>query len=378
MERTCEQRYKECRCLSKYLLSAFTADWQTGISRKSSTFADMTKSLSTTLTALILLLVVLSGCNNELEPYEPARDIPVVYGFLSIQDTAHYIRVEKAFLDESVSAFDIARIPDSIYYDEVIVQLEDRATGNIHSFTKVNGEEEGYPRDSGIFVSSPNYLYKLKLDGADTLQPNREYRLIVDRGRGLPLVTATTRTIGDVSVRQPNSNFSKLVLTKTTNLRWEFPEQARLFDVFLRFVYREQNSQGQFEEKVFLWKIISGIKSDDAATDIQRQINLSGFYEALGNALDPGPIRTLPQEDYLGFNINAYGFELEEYLELFNINSGLTSAETIPVYTNLEGDQAVGIFSSRYVLEDNAFETDATSLDSLRFGQYTKDLGFSF
>lgn len=338
----------------------------------------MTKSLSTTLTALILLLVVLSGCNNELEPYEPARDIPVVYGFLSIQDTAHYIRVEKAFLDESVSAFDIARIPDSIYYDEVIVQLEDRATGNIHSFTKVNGEEEGYPRDSGIFVSSPNYLYKLKLDGADTLQPNREYRLIVDRGRGLPLVTATTRTIGDVSVRQPNSNFSKLVLTKTTNLRWEFPEQARLFDVFLRFVYREQNSQGQFEEKVFLWKIISGIKSDDAATDIQRQINLSGFYEALGNALDPGPIRTLPQEDYLGFNINAYGFELEEYLELFNINSGLTSAETIPVYTNLEGDQAVGIFSSRYVLEDNAFETDATSLDSLRFGQYTKDLGFSF
>jgi hypothetical protein len=252
------------------------------------------------------------------------------------------------------------------------------ASGNTHTFERVNGEDEGYPREPGTFASSPNYLYKLKLEGSDSLLANREYRLSVDRGQNLPLVTATTRTIGNVSVRQPNSNFSKLVLTKTANLRWEFPEQARLFDVFVRFVYLEQNAQGQFEEKLFLWKIISGIKSDDNATDIQRQVDLSGFYQALGNALAPGPVRTLPQEDYVGFNINAYGFELEEYLELFNINSGLTSAETIPVYTNLEGDQAVGIFSSRYVLEDNAFETDATSLDSLRFGQYTKNLGFSF
>ena len=327
---------------------------------------------------LIVLAIVVISCNNELEPYEPYKDIPVVYGFLSIQDTAHYVRVEKAFLDQSASAFDIARIPDSLYYDDITVQLEDVGAAKVYEFTRVNGEDEGYPRDAGTFATSPNYLYKLKLEGADTLEQNREYRLKLDRGRGLPEVTASTRTIGNVSVRQPNSNFSKLVLTKTTNLRWEFPEQARLFDVFLRFVYREQNSQGQFEDKVFLWKIISGAKSEDNATDIQRQIDLSGFYEALGSALQPGPVRTLPQEDYVGFNINAYGFELEEYLDLFNINSGLTSAETIPVYTNLEGDQAVGIFSSRFVLEDNAFETDATSLDSLRFGQYTKNLGFSF
>jgi hypothetical protein len=336
----------------------------------------MNRLLLSLLMAATILTII--SCDNDLNPYEPYKDIPVVYGFLSVQDSAHYVRVEKAFLDESTSAFDIAQIPDSLYYTNVIVQLEDVASGNTHTFERVNGEDEGYPREPGTFASSPNYLYKLKLEGSDSLLANREYRLSVDRGQNLPLVTATTRTIGNVSVRQPNSNFSKLVLTKTANLRWEFPEQARLFDVFVRFVYLEQNAQGQFEEKLFLWKIISGIKSDDNATDIQRQVDLSGFYQALGNALAPGPVRTLPQEDYVGFNINAYGFELEEYLELFNINSGLTSAETIPVYTNLEGDQAVGIFSSRYVLEDNAFETDATSLDSLRFGQYTKNLGFSF
>lgn len=331
-----------------------------------------------TFLPLLTMLLLWSSCDNTLDPFEPARDIPVVYGFLSVQDTAHYIRVEKAFLDEERSAFEIAQIPDSIYYSNITVQLEDVADGEIYTLERVAGENEGYPREMGVFASEPNYLYKIKLEGDDQLQADRQYRLILDRGGNLPLVTATTRTIGDVSVRQPNSNFVRLVMTSTINLRWEYPEQARLFDIFVRFVYLEENADGQLEEKVFLWKVASAEKTEEGSIDAQKQIDLSGFYEALGNELESGPQRTIPQEDYMGFQINAFGFELAEYLELFNVNSGLTSAEVLPVYTNLEGDQALGIFSSRFSLEDNSFEINAASLDSLRNGRFTSDLGFSF
>ena len=49
---------------------------------------------------LVGFLVVLffSSCETDVVLEGEWKDIPVVYAFLSIQDTAHYVRVEKAFL----------------------------------------------------------------------------------------------------------------------------------------------------------------------------------------------------------------------------------------------------------------------------------------
>ena len=69
---------------------------------------------------LILLLCVFAfamvSCDNELDTIEEYKDIPVVYGFISLSDTAQYIRIERAFVDPNQSALDLAQNPDSLYY----------------------------------------------------------------------------------------------------------------------------------------------------------------------------------------------------------------------------------------------------------------------
>ncbi|MCC7244082.1 MAG: hypothetical protein IT269_00265, partial [Saprospiraceae bacterium] len=53
---------------------------------------------------LPLLALLVASCSNDFDVAAPWKEIPVVYGLLSPQDTAHYIRIEKAFLDASEGA----------------------------------------------------------------------------------------------------------------------------------------------------------------------------------------------------------------------------------------------------------------------------------
>jgi hypothetical protein len=61
-------------------------------------------------------------------------------------------------------------------------------------------------------------------------------------------------------------------------------------------------------------------------------------------------------------------------LDLENSNAGLTSSQSIPRYTNVVGGQ--GIYTSRTSEDLDGIRFDDGSLDSLREGQYTRQLNF--
>ena len=52
----------------------------------------------------IFLLSLFSSCSNELELNAPYKNIPVIYGVLSVKDTSHYIRIQKVFTNPSGDA----------------------------------------------------------------------------------------------------------------------------------------------------------------------------------------------------------------------------------------------------------------------------------
>jgi len=95
-----------------------------------------------------LSAIFISNCSNEIKLSSDWKDVPVVYGLISKNDSLNYIRVEKAFLDESKSALDIARIPDSLYYENLTVQLVsvDAVNPVTFNFERVDGNLEGFPR----------------------------------------------------------------------------------------------------------------------------------------------------------------------------------------------------------------------------------------
>ena len=115
--------------------------------------------------AVIASAIFYPSCANDIDLTSEWKDIPIVYGLISASDSINYIRVEKAFIDNDISALDLAQIPDSLYYDDITVQIKSLDSNNpaTFNFVRVDGNLEGFVREEGIFANSPNYIYKLDL-----------------------------------------------------------------------------------------------------------------------------------------------------------------------------------------------------------------------
>lgn len=316
------------------------------------------------------------SCSNDFDLVADWKDIPVVYGTLNKQDSAHYIRVEKAFLDPNTSALEIAKIPDSLYYDEnLLVQLERVSTEEKFTLTRVDGNLEGYPRDEGVFATSPNYLYKI--DSSEILlQGGEQIRLLIDRGNDLPLVTAETRVLGDLDLRDPspNSNIS-FVHGAKTRVRWGKPAEARIFDLRILIQYSEfEIANPILESKVLEWEINNRVLVDEFEDfGIVEILDGEEFYLFMKNSLEANPelARFLTG---LRIQITGGGEELSQFIEISLVNTGITSAQEIPTFSNLsEGE---GIYSSKTVLRTAPISLALSSRDSLRNGVHTKNLNF--
>ena len=98
-----------------------------------------------------------------------------------------------------------------------------------------------------------------------------------------------------------------------------------------------------------------------------------GFYEFLAAALeeDPQIIRFFSSLDLI---IEGAGQELVDLLRIEGANLGLTSIDNAPVYSNIDG--GLGIFSSKNKAVRRNLFLNTSSMDSLRFGIFTRDLNF--
>ena len=318
----------------------------------------------------LVLSIVFSSCDNELVVIDEWKDISVVWGLLSKSDTAHYIRVEKAFLDPTTSALDIARIPDSLYYENATVSLKRVNTGQTFMLERVNGELEGYPRDAGIFAETPNYLYKIKANEIN-LVINEKYEFILDKGDGSPLVTAETIILPKPELRNPSAG-SALPFRRNSpyTFTWNAMPNAGLFDLQLRFHYRETILDSGIVNvpKSFEWEIQNNI--------IENEYTLSNGIEFFNTVKANVPVKVGAVRNFESIEIILWagGIELKKFIDLAKANDGITSTQDIPVYTNLS--DGFGIFSSRNVSYNTGFLLAPQSLDSLKQGSVTKTLNF--
>ena len=212
-------------------------------------------------TLLVFLGGFISSCDNDLDLTSAWQDIPVVYGLLSVQDTAHYIRVEKAFLDPTTSALTLAQRPDSLYYDDAEVSLSHVSSGTSFTLQRVDGNLEGYPRTSGVFAEVPNILYKIT--NADLqMVPGDEYQLSVNRNDNTTPVTSTIPVLGEMAISQPMLNASILWQpVSNTTIIWDAAENARYYEL-RAIIHIDQETgigSGEFESYDIDWLIESGI-----------------------------------------------------------------------------------------------------------------------
>ncbi|MBX2874070.1 MAG: hypothetical protein KTR30_18275 [Saprospiraceae bacterium] len=323
------------------------------------------------------LLLVFPSCTTDFPTEAEWRDIPIVYGFLSTQDTAHYIRVEKAFLESGGNALDIAQIADSLYYDpSVTVSLEKINTGERFLMDRVDGTLEGYPREEGPFATTPNILYKiLKTDL--NLKSEDAIRLVIERGDDKAPVTAETLIIGELELLEnlPREPINFGGYNSELRIGWEVSTAARLFDLRFLVHYRESDPDqpSNLVPKTLEFVLNRAIEREDESIRVSYFLRSGDFFQFLGGAL---PVLSAGFRVFDGIDIQLVAAG-EEFLELTKIgqaNLGITSANEVPIYTNLS--EGRGIFSSKATALREGLLLGPVSIDTLQNGAFTRDLGF--
>jgi hypothetical protein len=323
---------------------------------------------------LIFTGFLFTACDNELVVTDKWKDIPIVWAFLSKSDTAVYIRVEKAFLDPDISADSIALIADSIYYPNAVVKIKRIASGQEYTLTRVDGNLEGYPREAGAFAQAPNYLYKIK-GNIINLVVGDKYQFLLQRNEQSDLVTAETIILPAPVLRNPSPGTNLLFKSNVTfTFSWNEIPDAGIYDLQMRFHYTEKQDTGNmYIPKSVQWTIAQGIVDPEGSTDPGYKMDGAEFYNSVSANIevDPNVTRIFQSIDII---VWCGGKELQDYQTITLANTGITSTQEIPEYTNLS--EGKGIFTSRNVSINMDFGLHNQSLDSLKNGSVTGDLNF--
>ncbi|MEO5675880.1 MAG: DUF4249 family protein [Chitinophagales bacterium] len=327
--------------------------------------------------AAIILALFLSSCSTDFNVTTTWEDIGIVYGLLDASDTAQYIKVGKAYLDPSTSALLIAQNPDSLYYADLNVVLEEYSNGdlvNTIELEKVDGNMEGLVKDTGIFASSPNTLYKTK----QSLNKDHDYTLVAtepDNGRQ---ITASTKVVNDFIVIIPTPtikiNFLPGLNYKVT---WTSAKDGKIYDLTIRFHYTEISiADPSIQVKKYIdWLVFSNYRttSTSGGTNETYDIPNDNLYTFLGNFI-PDDQTITRKMDSCDFMFSVGGEELDTYNQVYIAQQGLTSGQVLPTYTNI--DNGLGLFSSRFHKTIANIQIDARTIDSIACNTFTSHLNF--
>ncbi len=319
----------------------------------------------------LVALFTASGCSEKINVAAPYKDITVIYGLLDNWDTAHYIRIQKAFLDNNKSALDMAKTYDSSFYKHLNVKIKRydfsyNYKDSIH-LTLVNLDNEGYPKEPGVFFTSPNYAYKF----TGALNPFYIYRLVVTNlltGRvdsaDAPIIDDTqfSRFYVDAldSSQHPMMDFHSTASHETFSVRGNYNAPTGYNYLFEGTPYKNPVSIAQVIIR-FRW-------SDSDITTTAKTPHYYDYDAGFRNA--PGGVFDFEIQNFALYNALATGLKkapanqarLLDRVEIFTYMStpdfasyrqrsliqgtGLTGNEIQPVYTNIQGE-ALGLFTSK-------------------------------
>jgi len=316
---------------------------------------------------LILLLPFvfsLASCETDFDITAGYKDITVVYGILSQNDSIHYLRINKAFLG-SGNAVEYSQIPDSSSYGgNIEVTLEEvtgDGTGNILTFDTITLAI----KDSGAFYY-PDHLYYI---AKGTLNPTATYNLKIVNKKNGKVVSSSTKLVQDFNISNPNYwlktlNFKK-ANTTTQKFEWESAENGRLYQPVLYYFYKETSSPGDTIVRKVEWKFPAKRSSSlDGGKAMSVEYLNADFYARCtaqipyaDAAAEEAVIARVA--DHLELIFTVVGDDFNTYIEVNEPTTGVLMEK--PEYSNITN--GIGLFSSRYQKKSDYMLGKDTQLD---------------
>ena len=313
------------------------------------------------------------GCNNDLDLTAPTKDIPIVYGVFSKLDTDHYIRIEKAFIDEQIPAAELASDSENFIYDDLVVEISKDGAPPI-PLQRIDGNVEGFPRETGFFDNEPNVLYKLENVG---FSGGQNVTLTIERGGGLKTVTASATIVNNIELKTPNPFLGdKLDIRpdpeRATTLVFDPADNSKIFDVFITFHYKEISGAGQVTAKELVWPLTRNQDIDGSGLQTAKNEGLN-FYNLLLQSIPVDPSTTRRFSKF-SIDIVGGGQAIRDYVSLTQANTGITSSQAVPNFSNLS--EGLGIFSSKFTYHLDSMDISQVARLELETGELVRDLNF--
>ena len=339
----------------------------------------------------IVALFSFSGCSTKFNVAAPYKNITVIYGLLDQSDTAHYIRIQKAFLDNNKSALSMAQTPDSNFYANLNVKIE-RINflfgGAVHDtihLNRVDLDLEGYPKQPGTFFNSPNYAYKF----TNFLDPNYSYRIVVtnaatgevDSAEAPVIVDANTSLfnvpqVDDSVFNRQGLDFHSVVISAldivdfigsynpaTTYNFYGQTTPAGVAEVVVRFNWVDSDitthakSTHYYDDDLGFQAVSQGV--------FDYKVNNVDLYSAVKAGMGTAPANTVRLIDKCTLFAYLGTPDYYTYQQIaITAGTGLTGSEIEPIYTNIKGANVLGLFTSKGFRSGQIKITDLT-VDSL-------------
>jgi hypothetical protein len=328
------------------------------------------------LFSLFAATVLFTSCSEKFEVAAPYKDITLVYGFLDVNDTAHYIRIQKAFLDEEKSAVSMAQTSDSNFFNSISVRIERYRAAKIggrnlyvDSFhiDRVNMDNEGYPKQPGPFFTAPNYAYKF----TDRLDSQYIYRLKITHLRtgkvdsaDAPILPTSKNNfmvdeIDNNLINIEGMEFSATNVGRNYTLSCQYKpipnydfngenNPARLSQAIIRFNWDDSNINTKLRTPRFYDYDAGYVAVPTSTTSFGFKIPTRELYNAISTGMGAAPDNVVRLIDRVRISVYVTTSDYANYRNAILIRgNGLTGSEISSLYTNIKGENTLGLFTSR-------------------------------
>lgn len=315
-----------------------------------------------------ILLTSFYGCETDFDITAPWKDVTIVYGLISQNDSVHYIKVNKAFLGDG-NAYTYAQIADSSSYGnniEVSI-IENGKNGVLRTF--VCETTTVYNKEPGIFYYPEQVVYKTEFKvPANFADQDIIYGVEIKNKITGKVVSAQTPLVKDFTIQSPSAGQKEIeFINENGNIKWLSGKNGRRYNVGIRFWFDEVIKVSHDTIRRSIDWNLNSVKSSDLAGNELLELPYSplNFYFICNSLIphhDNDSIKENDVEarfaDIAEIRIMVAGDELNTYMEVNEPSSGIVQEK--PEYTNIVN--GIGLFSCRYTKTSSKTIGDRTEV----------------
>ena len=308
------------------------------------------------------MLTLVSSCNEEIDFAGDGREIPIIYGLLNQADSIHYVKITRAF-NGTNNSLEVAQIPDSSYFQNVSVVIEEFSNGVVTRTWNLN-DTLLQNKEPGVFFNPEQKVYYFKTSTSNPLTTAAKYRFKATFNGGEFSVSGETNLVQNLAVTSPSGNGSYpfVILTNNSTVSYNNvsvrinPGDAKVLDARIT-VYFDEYFGTTPVEKSFTMKIGEANGNEISGSTITFLASGRSFYDLIKANCTNDPSITKREFSKLVLNVTGGTEDLSKYI-LVNKPSS-TLAQNKPQFTNLfasDGRPVIGVFSARSTVKQSKLE----------------------